>query len=78
MMEQRLRRTWPVGKRCLFCMYWMDRSLSHGDCRRFPAKVVTEHTDFCGEFVKHREQPEPGMLTRKGRAEPKSKSEKLT
>ena len=56
-MDKRLNRSWPSGLRCMFCKHWFDLSLSHGDCRRFPAKVVTSYSDWCAEFSKHEETP---------------------
>lgn len=47
---ERRMATWPVGKRCLFCKFWFDETLSHGKCRRFPQEVLTSYTHFCGEF----------------------------
>jgi len=48
--SERRMMTWPTAKRCMFCKFWADKTLSHGKCRRFPQEVLTDYAHFCGEF----------------------------
>ena len=38
-------------ERCGSCEHWTEFAMGGGDCRRFPAWVVTEEDHYCSEFL---------------------------